>query len=185
MAGARVKIVKRDINTRKLKRIAQDLNRSYLKSGINKEEGRRIINKSGFTQVQNAILQEFGGEQRVTKTRRFMNRLGEWFVIKAGTVLVTPARVFVRIFTTSHAFRRYLQFELKETVNALYRQKLTPVNFWHRIGQYVQNTMRERITRRIVGPQNSEMTVEYKGYNKPLDAGGRLVNDIKYKVVKK
>lgn len=181
----KVKIVKRDISTRKLKKIAQELNNSYLKCGVNKEEGGRVINKSGFTQVQNASLQEFGGEQTVTKTRRFMNRLGEWFVIKAGTVLITPARVFIRIFTTSHQFRNYLQFELRHTINGLFKQKLNTKVFWNKLGLYAQTTMRERITRRIVGPQNSEMTVEYKGYNKPLDAGGQLVEDIKYKVVKK
>lgn len=180
-----VKIIKRDTNTRKLKRLAQELNRSYLKCGINKEEGSRVINKSGFTQVQNATLQEFGGEQTVKKTRRFMNRFGEWFVIKAGTVLITPARVFIRVFTTSHQFRRYLQFELREMINRFFRQKLDAPSFWRKLGTYVCDTMKERITNRYVNPQNSEMTVEYKGYNKPLDAGGRMVDDIKYKEVKK
>lgn len=180
-----VKIVKRDTNTRKLKRLAQELNQSVLKCGINKEEGRKVINKSGFTQVENAVLQEFGGEQTVRKTRRFMNRFGKWFVIKAGTVLITPARVFVRVFTTSHQFRRYLSFELKDMINNFYRQKLDTPTFWRKLGKYVCETMKERITNRIVNPQNSEMTVEYKGYNKPLDAGGQLVDDIKSKVVKK
>ena len=182
---ANVKIIKRDINTRKLKKIAQGLNSSYVKSGINKEQGGRVIDKSGFTQLQNAILQEFGGMQTVKKTRRFMNRFGKWFVIKAGTVLITPARVFVRIFTTSHQHRRYLQFELWEMVNKLFRQKIEPSTFWHKLGQYARDTMRERITSRHINPQNSKMTVEYKGYTKPLDAGGQLVEDVDYKVVRK
>lgn len=184
-AMVQVKIIKRDINTRKLKRIAQNLNHSYLKSGINKEEGSRVINKSGFTQLQNAVLQEFGGKQTVKNTRRFKNRFGEWFVIKAGTVLITPARLFIRIFTTSHQHRNYLQFELRTMVNNLFRQKLDVLSFWQKLGVYVRDSMRERITNRGVNPQNSKMTVEYKGYNKPLDAGGLLVDDIEYKVVKK
>lgn len=182
---ATVKIIPRDISIPKLKKRTKELAGYEVKVGINKEEAKRVINKSGFTQLDNALLQEFGGEQVVAKTRRFKNSFGKWFYIKAGTVIRTPARVFIRIFSTSHKFRAYLQFELLGMFNRYFRQRLGAKELWDKTGIYARDAMRERITLGQVSPQNSDMTVEYKGRNKPLYSGGQLVDDIKHKVVKK
>jgi predicted CoA-binding protein len=180
-----VKIIKKDINTRKLKRIASEINKYYAQAGINREEGRRVISKGGFTQVQNAYLQEFGGEQRVERTRRFMNNWGKWFYIKAGTIIRIPARIFIRIFTVSHRFREYLQFELQEEVNKYFKQKMDAKTFWNKVGIYARDTMKSRIEKGVVTPQNSAMTEEFKGRNKPLYQSGQMTDDIKHKVMRK
>lgn len=183
-----IKIIKRDTSLKELRKTYAVLNHSYATAGVHKEEGQKQISK-GFRQVDNAVLQEFGGVQRVQKTRRF--KVGDvWHSIKKGTIIVTPARVFIRTFLMHKKARDLLSLEMKKQINLVKGNPKNVHKCWYNIGKFASDFMKMRIYSGQIKPALSQFTLtarQEQGItgDKPLYATGQLYKDIKNKVRKK
>jgi len=163
----------------------KDLEKKSVTVGIHKDKGRREISKGGFTQVQNACLQEFGGTQTIQKTRRFKSPITDkWFVIKAGTTIITPSRPFIRIFLVDSKCKKQLENILQETIDEKIKRlnNIAATSTWERVGAWASAMQADMIYDSKTHPQNAPMTQEYKGQDHPLMIDGSLARDIDYKV---
>lgn len=174
------------MSTKQAKKMWYWLNGSFVTVGVHREEGRQSISK-GFNQAQNAALQEFGGTQKVKKLRRF--KIGDvWHTIKAGTILTTPARIFLRIFLTNKKAQRLLNLKFKYEIDALFKNMrgTGKKNFWNKMGKWATDFIKFRLKNGEITPELSSFTLEarkeqgIKG-DKPLYAKGKLHKDIKFK----
>lgn len=171
---------KKDTNSDALKKFYKNLEKHHVTVGIHRADGQEVIGKNNFTLIKNACIQEFGNTQIVENSRRFKSPYtGKWFYLKAGTEITIPPRVFIRIFT-----EKRLQKKLTEELrNVIHQNKFKDAEtVYKNIGDYARLTMKMRFLDKSIKPKNAPMTVEYKGFNDPLNLTGRMANSIKSEV---
>lgn len=178
----RIEMKRKDVKYGALMKMYDQLAKHSVTVGIHKEDGGKVIGVSNgkpFTLIQNACIQEFGNTQTVQKSRRFKSPFtGKWFYLKKGAVITIPPRVFIRIFSTDKAKQRELTQVFKQSIE-LYKYA-HPI--YENVGDWARLVMKERILFKQVKPKNASMTVEYKGFNNPLYATGKLASAIKSEV---
>lgn len=177
----RIEIKERDLSTRALRKFYQNLDKHNVTVGIHRDTGSKQIGNNGFTLIKNACIQEFGNTQTVKKTRRFKSPMtGKWFVIKKGTELNIPPRIFVRIFNDKKE-KKDLTEAFKNQIE-VYPKKGDAIAVYDGVGYLAKWKMRNRITGHKIRPKNAEMTKEYKGSNTPLYMTGGLYFGIESRV---
>lgn len=176
---------KRDINTRDLRKLMLSLNKHYVSVGIHKKEGSKVISISNgrpFTMLQNACIQEFEHSYTVQKTRAFQSPYtGKWFYLKKGTEINIPARPFVRIFTLNKTEQKLITNAFKQALQ-MRKEYKEAEQIYKMIGDVARLRMKERFLDNSIKPKNAEMTVEYKGFDKPLVLTGKMADSIKSEV---
>lgn len=171
---------KQDVTSKALKNFYKNLDRHNVTVGIHRAEGAVQIGNNNFTMIKNACIQEFGTTYTIEKTRRFKSPYtGKWFYLKKGTVITIPPRVFIRIFTDKR-----LQKELTASLKQIIQQNMykNPEQVYKEIGDYARLRMKERFLDKSIKPNNTAMTIAYKGSNDPLYLSGRMASSIKSEV---
>lgn len=178
----KIEFKRKDVQANALKKMYDKLAQHYVSVGIHKAEGSEVVcvsNGKPFTMIQNACIQEFGNTQTVKQTRRFKSPFtGKWFYLKKGTVINIPPRIFVRIFSHDKAKQRELTQVFKQSIE-LYKFA-HPI--YENVGDWARLVMKERVLFKQIKPKNASMTIEYKGFNSPLYATGKLASAIKSEV---
>ena len=168
----------RDVKSDAVNKMFASLQKHNVTVGVHKAEGSKVISVSNgkpYTMIQNACNQEFGFSQVIEKTRRFKSPYtGKWFYLKKGTVITTPPRVFVRIFSQNAMLRKELTSAFKESIE----NNKEAEGVYKDVGDYARLKQKSRILNREVKPKNAKMTTLYKGFNQPLVLSGQLMNAI-------
>ncbi len=176
-----IEIKKKDITSEALKKFYKNLEKHSVTVGIHKAEGSKQIGNNGYTLIQNAIKQEFGGTQTAEKTRRFKSPFtGKWFYIKKGTELNIPPRIFIRIFNDNKR-KKELTETFKNQIN-IYLKSNDYNSVYEGVGLWAKYEQQQKILDSSIKPKNAPMTVEYKGSNTPLYLTGSTFSAIKHEV---
>ena len=179
-AFCNIEIKPHDVKSEAMKNMFASLKKHFVTVGIHKAEGSKVISVSNgkpYTLIQNACNQEFGFSQTIEKTRRFKSPYtGKWFYLKKGTVITTPPRVFIRIFSQDKVAQKELTTAFKESIEN--KDLKTGYAIFKNVGDFARLKQKSRIISREVRPKNAKMTVEYKGFNQPLVQSGKMLSAI-------
>lgn len=177
---ATLEFKKRDVRLKDVPLFYKELMENKVSVGVHKEQGQENLHK--------ALWNEFGSSYVLQRNKRRKKANGEWVTIPKGSLIITPARPFLRLTLKTSSINLiedcFLQ-KINESIRGgLHAPKTSAKSVLKEVGeggQAAQWINMEEWTQKL---PNAQLTIDIKGFDHPLFKTGKLFNAIKYKIRK-
>lgn len=180
-------VKKKNLSIKEARKFFENLDKYKATAGIHKEDGQKLApytdtRHKDVKLIKKAIWFEFGHKIVATmKDSHFKSYLtGEVFSLKPGKTYIQPPRPLIRMYLTKNwkDVKKSLPQEFKKGISGF---KNKPETIFKQVADTAAFWQRSTIGLNELTPENSSMTIKYKGFDHPGFMTGQLLDNLKGK----